>query len=169
MVSGTFVCRHGQGVWNSVSADQFGEQTYIRYGKSKGGLVGITLSAEQVACWVLSFPLCQHITHAFELMFEPNTDENATFTTASTKKHKEEGMQRRKLDNADCKLIMDEFQRHAHPLSDPSTDIINIVNRKVADRTINVADSVAIGEEMARNFAKALPDGFHKPITGKVQ
>ena len=47
-------------------ADQFDEQTYIRYGKSKGGLAGMTRSAEQVACWVLSFPLCQRVSHAFE-------------------------------------------------------------------------------------------------------
>ena len=43
LMAGAFVCRHREGVWNSVSADQFGEQTYIRYGKSKGGLVGISL------------------------------------------------------------------------------------------------------------------------------
>ena len=41
-------CRHATGVWNAVSEDQFGEEIYIRYGKSKGGLVGISLSADQV-------------------------------------------------------------------------------------------------------------------------
>ena len=55
----------------AVSADQFGELTYIRYGKSKGGLVGMTRSAEQVACWVLSSHLCQRISHAFDIMFVP--------------------------------------------------------------------------------------------------
>ena len=49
------VCRHRSGVWNSVFSDQFGEQTYIRYGKAKGGLVGITLNPDQVAGWVLSY------------------------------------------------------------------------------------------------------------------
>ena len=65
LMAGAFVCRHREGVWNSVSADQFGEQTYIRNGKSKGGLVVISLSAEQVACWVLSYPLCQRVSQAF--------------------------------------------------------------------------------------------------------
>ena len=41
---GDHVCRHNDGVWNGVSGDQFGEQTYIRYGKGRGGLVGLTLS-----------------------------------------------------------------------------------------------------------------------------
>ena len=44
LMAGVFVYRHREGVWNSVSADQFGEQTYIRYDKSKGGLVEYQLS-----------------------------------------------------------------------------------------------------------------------------
>jgi len=42
------VCRHYSGFWNAVFFDQFGKQTYIRYGKVKGGLVGKSLSSEQV-------------------------------------------------------------------------------------------------------------------------
>ena len=34
------VCRHHDGYWNAVSADQFGEQTAIKIGK--GGLKGMT-------------------------------------------------------------------------------------------------------------------------------
>ena len=41
------VCQHSAGYWNTVSADQFGEQTAIRIGK--GGLKGITLSADVVS------------------------------------------------------------------------------------------------------------------------
>ena len=36
-LSGEHVCRHQEGTWNSVFSDQFGEQTYIRYRKAKGG------------------------------------------------------------------------------------------------------------------------------------
>ena len=70
LMAGVFVYRLREGVWNSVSADQFGEQTYIRYDKSKGGLVGISLSAEQVECWALSYRLCQRVSQDFEMMFE---------------------------------------------------------------------------------------------------
>ncbi len=55
---GQHVCRHRDGVWNGVFSDQFGEQTYIRYGKSKGGLVGMTLSPDQVSGWILSSHIC---------------------------------------------------------------------------------------------------------------
>ena len=84
-----------------------GKQTYIRYGKSKGGLVGISLSAEQVACWVLSYPLCQRVSQAFELMFESTDSKGATLTPAI--KHKEEGFKRRKLDAADRNPILQSY------------------------------------------------------------
>ena len=65
-MASAFVWGHREGVWNAVLADQFGEQTYIglRYCKSEGGLVCISLSAEQVACWVLTYPLCQRVPQA---------------------------------------------------------------------------------------------------------
>ena len=82
LIAGALVCRHREGVWDAVSSDQFGEQTYIRYGKSEGGLVGISLSAEQVACWVFPYPLCQRVSQAFELMFESTDSKGATLTPA---------------------------------------------------------------------------------------
>ena len=33
---GAHLCRHRPGIWNSLSADQFGEQTYIKKGKMPG-------------------------------------------------------------------------------------------------------------------------------------
>ncbi len=66
---GEHVCRHKAGVWNSVWSDQFGEQIYIRYGKAKGGLVGLTLNAEQVASWVLSNNVCNLLSMAMDSMF----------------------------------------------------------------------------------------------------
>ena len=149
-MAGAFVCRHREGVWNAVSADEFGEQTYIPYGKSKGGLVGMTLSAEQVACWVRSFHLCQHVSHTFGIMFDPCPDDDVT--TGVTTKHKEEGIHRRELDTADCNLVTREFKTHAHPLTDQSSDLVNIVNRKVADKCINVVDAVSIGEETVHDM-----------------
>ena len=103
-MAGAFVCRHQEGVWNAVLADQFGEHTYIRYGTSKGGLVGMTISAEQVACRVRSFPLCQHVSHTFDIMFDPCPDDDVT--TGVTTKHKEEGIHRRELDTADRNLVI---------------------------------------------------------------
>ena len=73
-------------------------------------------------------------------------------------------MNRRKLDAADGNLILHEFKKHINPLVDPSLELINIVNRKVADDSINVADTVNIGEEMTKNFVNSLPENFYKAI-----
>ena len=43
------------------------------------------------------------------------------------------------------------------------------MNRKVADDSINVADTVNIGEVMTINFINSLPEGFHKAISGKIK
>ena len=41
LFAGAHVCRHRPGTWKYVSADQFGEQTYIKKGKMPGGVEGI--------------------------------------------------------------------------------------------------------------------------------
>jgi len=45
----------------------------------------------------------------------------------------------------------------------------NIVNGKVADESINVADTLAIGQAMTHSFKESLPEGFHNPIKKKVK
>ena len=127
----------------------------------------MTLSAEQVACWVLSFPLCQPVSHTFDIMFDPCPDDDVT--AGVTTKHKEEGIHRRELDTANRNLVTREFNTHAHPLTDQSSDLVNIVNRKVADKCINVVDAVSIGEEISLDFVKSLLDGFHNRLKNRVK
>ena len=49
LLAGAHLCRHRPGIWNYVSADQFGKQTYIKKGKMPGGLKGLTMPEDQVA------------------------------------------------------------------------------------------------------------------------
>ena len=58
------VCRHHDGYWNAVSADQFGEQTAIKIGK--GSLKGMTLYAELVSEWIDSFPITAHVSNRMD-------------------------------------------------------------------------------------------------------
>ena len=62
LLAGNHLCRHRPGIWNYLSADQFGEQTYIKKGKMPGGFKGLTMSEDQVAIWVESYPICAHVT-----------------------------------------------------------------------------------------------------------
>ena len=86
-----------------------------------------------------------------------------------TTKHKEEGIHRRELDTADRNLVMREFNTHAHPLTDQSSDLVNIANWKVAYKCIHVVDVVSIGEEISLDFVKSLPDGFHNRLKNRVK
>ena len=145
-------------------ADQFGEQTYIRQGKAKGGLVGMTLSPDQVARWILSYHVCNTVSLAMDGMFQSEDEEY----DAKTDRHKEEGQQRQKLDRADRMKIKQELDRHPHPLQQSETDgLFNIVNGHVANEKVNVHNALAIGEGMASEF-KGLPGGFYSTIHSKV-
>ena len=54
-------------------------------------------------------------------------------------------------------------------LVDPALELINIVSSKVADDSINVADTVNVGEEIARHLVNSLPEGSHKSISGEIK
>ena len=71
---GAHLCRHRPGIWNALSADQFGEQTYTKKGKMPGGLNGLTMSEYQVAIWVESYPGCAHVTLAIESMYSADDE-----------------------------------------------------------------------------------------------
>ena len=70
------VCRQGDGFWNSVSADQFGEQTAIRIGK--GGLKGLTLLPDLFREWIESFPIAVHVSDSVESMYTDHTQSKNT-------------------------------------------------------------------------------------------
>jgi hypothetical protein len=164
--SGNHVCRHKSGAWNAVFSDQFGEQAYMRYGKAKGGLVGMTLSPDQIAGWVLSYPVCHALSLAMESMFH---DENSSSEPdARSEKHKEEGKSRRKLDFDDRQLIREELKKFTHPLKYEDDKLVNIYNGCVASEKVNVHNAVAIGESKAAKFKDQLPIGFHNTIHSEV-
>ncbi len=113
-------CKHKQGLFNAVFADQYGEQTYIRYGKAKRGLKGITLNEEQVATWLMSYHLCNMVSLVMDDMFDEEDGEHKNH------KHKDEGKKRISLDREDRKLISEELKKLQNPLTSTSPHLINI-------------------------------------------
>ena len=67
LLAGAHVCRHSESCWNSVSDNQFGEQTAIKAGK--GGLTGITLSPELVTERIYSFQISVYVSDAMGHMY----------------------------------------------------------------------------------------------------
>ena len=79
--NGAHVCRHSDG----VTADQFGEQTYIKRVEGSGGMKSLTTSTEQVAIWVNSLSVCAHTAIAMDTIYTEESD-----TSDSNEIHKEE-------------------------------------------------------------------------------
>ena len=91
LLVGAHLCLHRPGIWNSLSADQFGTQTYIKKGKMPMGLKGLTMSEDEVAIWVESYPVCAIVTLAIESMYSADDE-------MKEEKRKEEGEKGRILD-----------------------------------------------------------------------
>ena len=91
LLVGTHLCRHRPSMWNSLSAGQFGEQTYIKKNKMPGDLKGLTMSEDQVAIWAESYPVCAHVALAIESMYSADDE-------IKQEKRKEEGEKRHILD-----------------------------------------------------------------------
>ncbi|MCG7883058.1 MAG: hypothetical protein JAY96_15870 [Candidatus Thiodiazotropha endolucinida] len=155
------VCRHQDGYWNAVSADQFGEQTAIRIGK--GALKGMTLSADLVSEWINAFPITCTVSDRLDGVYS-QSDPGGT----SQKLHKEEMKYRRKLDASDRGLIFAEVDKYPHPLEDNRPHLYNPVTGQIASADVNVADSIVIGERMERDFVSSLPDGFYNSISSPI-
>ena len=166
-LNGSHVCRHSRGSWNAVPLDQYGEQTYIRYGKSKGGLVGLTLSPNQVHEWVMSY----HICHQVSILMDQMCDNSTSCETAPDTKcqHKEEGRRRAMLDKEDRGKIKEHLSKFPNPLSTDCEKLFNIVNGMVATEDINVHKVTEIGDQMASSFIDSLPADFHTPVKRKIQ
>ena len=125
------------------SADQFGEQTYIKRGKGSGGMKGISTSTEQVAVWVNSFsvrpPWHRHRTYV-QWRWEEQKPHGGV-DGEEKNKHKEEGEGRRRLDEADRRKITVELEKYIHPLNDQQPGVYNICNGQVATNTVNVQNA----------------------------
>ena len=137
------------------------ENRHIRYGKSKGGLVGLTLSQEQVAKWVLSQHICNFLSLKMDEVFVSDMGE-------VTRQYKEEGERRRQIVAEDRSKICKEIVECHHPLQTSALKIINISNGYVANEKVNVENAVFIGNKMKTEFQNGLPEVFHKPVHVQV-
>ena len=100
-------------------------QTAIKMGK--GGLKGITLSPEQLAEWIDSFPISAYVSDALDHCYSPDQANSSSETP-----HNEEGIKRRNVDTDDRRRISEELGKCSHPLETESDVLYNIVNGQVA-------------------------------------
>ena len=108
-----------------MSADKFGEETYIKNGKVPGGLKELTMSGDWLAIWVESYPICAHVTLAIESMHSADEE---------MEEKREEGENRLMLDTDDRNRVYEELMKHSHPLKITSPSLI--INGKVVNASV---------------------------------
>ena len=132
MQNGGFVVRraahHG---FNCVATDQALEQTVNRDGKSKGGLIGLTLRKGALSRWLIT----RHITAEYKVAFKAL----CTVGTKTNKAHEELGKARITRDERDVCRIMDAAQQYQNPfdLNTVPSELINISTGHVASAEVS--------------------------------
>lgn len=96
-LAGEHTMRHAAGIRNGIWADMAIETTYMRYGHTMGGIIGITQSPETLKIWAYSKHACNQIISSMCAMHEE--------TQAPITHHKEEGRARMSSDEKDRKKL----------------------------------------------------------------
>ena len=109
-----------------------------------------------------SYPICAHATLAIESMYSADDE-------MKEEKHKEEGEKRRILDTNDRNRVYEELKKHSHPLKLTSSSLYDIINDKVANASVNVQETLKMGESMLLDFRSSLLGCFHAPLKRKVK
>ena len=102
--------RHIQGIWNGLWSDQFIESTFMRYGHSVGGIIGITLKSKALKIWALSRHICCKIESDMVEM-----EEEETGATRVQLYHKKEAKARIQADAKDRAGLRRKFDSCIDP------------------------------------------------------
>ena len=122
------------------------ETTFMRYGHSRQGIVGITLKPEAVKTWAYSLHSCYSLLNNLNAM---RNDQQVSIQMS----HKEETPARIKLDQADRKKLRDKLELCIDPLD----------TTKLSDGLVNVVTG-QITNNVIVNPAQSWPEGFYRPI-----
>ena len=164
-MKGLHVARLKSGFFNGIWSDMLIETTYMKFGKSFGGLVGITLKPKSVLRWAYSF-------HKLSSMIKDLKEIDDK--SSSTWKHKEEYSGRMKSDLKDRSKIQRKLAGCIEPFNetggDFSTGVVNIASGKVTPNSqTNIYDCIKVGREQLIEFRSSLPDGFNEKIPSRVK
>ena len=159
------VARLRDGYFNGIWSDMLIETTYMKFGKSSGGHISITLKPKSVLIWAYSF-------HKLSSMIKDLKEINEKGST--TLKHKEEYDGRMKQDFKDRIKIKKKLASCINPLTETdgefSSGVVNIASGKVTPVSeTNVYDCVKIGKEQLIEFKSGLPEEFNEKIPFNVR
>ena len=82
--------------------------------------------------------------------------------------HKEEAKGRRKSDEDDQAGIRKALEKCINPFQRDLKGLVNIHSGYVANKEVNVHNSLKIGQEQQSKFEASWPDGLHSPIKNEI-
>ena len=149
--------------WSGIWSDMGIEVSYNRIGKGIPGIVGQSTNMETVNAWAHSLNSCCEVVECLEAMEDRSTNDSM---------HKEERKSRITNDEIDQNILrkkledsIDIFDSYQH-----GEELVNIVTGKINNNTtVNVDDSIRIGQEQMKSFEDSLPSGLYDTISKNVK
>lgn len=165
-IKGEHVMHLNPGINNGIWSDMSIETTFMRYGHSKSGIIGVTLKPETVKTWTYSIHACNTLISKVDSM--RNTDPNEKLTQLH---HKEEAKYRIKLDAADRQVLREKLEICIDPLHEHehTKNLVNIVTGQIiSNESVNVDNAYQVGTNQMKLFENGWPESFHGPIHKSV-
>ena len=149
-LQGQQTVRHVCGASNSTWYDMFIESTFIWYGHSQGGLIGITLNDNATKRWALRLDSCRQLVRDLSTVRD-DLSEHPTH-------HKEESKAGIQADVSYRRKLRERLDQCIDPLDSAghSPTLFNIVSGKLAAESANVS------------YENKLPQGFYNKISSPV-
>ena len=129
---------------------------YNRIGKEAAGIIGHSTNMETVKVWAYSLNVCCEVIKCLEAMEDKSSTNNM---------HKEEKKSRISHDQVDRDILRKklEVSIDIFDVSQQEDGLMNVVTEKINNYfSVNVDDSIRLGEDQMKNFQKSLPSGFYK-------
>ena len=146
--------------WSGIWLNMGIKVPYIRIGKGTAEIIGQSTNMDTMKVWAYSLNAFCEVVEYLEAMEDGSSSNNM---------HKEEKKPIILDDQIDWDILrkklevsIDIFNNSWH-----GEKLVNIVIRK--DLSVNVVDSIQLGEDETKNFQKHLPGGFYNFINGKVK
>ena len=159
--NGEHTVHHTPGLFNGIWSDMAIEQTFMRYGKGRNGIVGITLKPSALKTWAYSIHTCNGILNDLVDMSQEEKPPGQTH-------HKEEMKSRIKSDEQDKQELRQKLELCIDPLDPeqhPPEGLVNIVTGMVVNHpSVNAHNAVQLGKTKMEAFENTWPESFHETI-----
>ena len=149
--------------WSGIRSYKGIEVSYNQISKGAAEIIGQSTNMETVKVWAYSLNGCCEVVECLEAMEDKSSSDNM---------HKKEKELRISHDQVDRDILRkkSELSIDIFDASQHGDELVNVVTGKINnDLSVNVDDSIRLGEDQIKNFQKGLPGGFYDTISDKLR